>query len=156
MFLLVNCERTKRQQSWLKQPTSSSTPLSLTTCGTTSLAGLKNAAGLFPEMFSTIFVSLVSIILRFVRWKKHHTGFLLLLLWADMKSCFLFRKTASISTNAARHAGSSDPPEPVLVEFCQLVDFLLDIVSLVRIFLFLVFFFLKALKNIVNLFFFLT
>uniref|UniRef100_A0A3B3BGG5 DOP1 leucine zipper like protein A n=1 Tax=Oryzias melastigma TaxID=30732 RepID=A0A3B3BGG5_ORYME len=34
------------------------------------------------------------------------------------------------STNAARHAGSSDPPEPVLVEFCQLVDFLLDIVSL--------------------------
>ncbi|XP_024123433.1 protein dopey-1 isoform X1 [Oryzias melastigma] len=40
------------------------------------------------------------------------------------------RKTASISTNAARHAGSSDPPEPVLVEFCQLVDFLLDIVSL--------------------------
>uniref|UniRef100_A0A667XX80 DOP1 leucine zipper like protein A n=1 Tax=Myripristis murdjan TaxID=586833 RepID=A0A667XX80_9TELE len=34
------------------------------------------------------------------------------------------------SPHAPRHAGSSDPPELSLVEFCQLVDFLLDIVSL--------------------------
>lgn len=36
--------------------------------------------------------------------------------------------------NAPRHAGSLDPPEFSLVEFCQLVDFLLDIVSLVSFF----------------------
>lgn len=35
------------------------------------------------------------------------------------------------STRGPRHAGSSDPLEFSLVEFCQLVDFLLDIVSLV-------------------------
>lgn len=44
------------------------------------------------------------------------------------------------STRAPQHAGSLDPPELSLVEFCQLVDFLLDIVSLVR--LFCLFFFL--------------
>ncbi|XP_072250916.1 protein DOP1A isoform X2 [Leuresthes tenuis] len=38
------------------------------------------------------------------------------------------RRMVNSSTCAARHAGSLDPPE--LVEFCQLVDFLLDIVSL--------------------------
>lgn len=37
--------------------------------------------------------------------------------------------------NAPRHAGSLDPLEFSLVEFCQLVDFLLDIVSLVSFFL---------------------
>lgn len=36
--------------------------------------------------------------------------------------------------NAPRHAGSLDPLEFSLVEFCQLVDFLLDIVSLVSFF----------------------
>uniref|UniRef100_A0A667Y4N1 DOP1 leucine zipper like protein A n=1 Tax=Myripristis murdjan TaxID=586833 RepID=A0A667Y4N1_9TELE len=35
-----------------------------------------------------------------------------------------------VHPHAPRHAGSSDPPELSLVEFCQLVDFLLDIVSL--------------------------
>lgn len=35
------------------------------------------------------------------------------------------------STRGPRHAGSLDPLEFSLVEFCQLVDFLLDIVSLV-------------------------
>ncbi|TKS81683.1 Protein dopey-1 [Collichthys lucidus] len=40
------------------------------------------------------------------------------------------RRTVNSSTRAPRHAGSSDPPELSLVEFCQLVDFLLDIVSL--------------------------
>lgn len=39
------------------------------------------------------------------------------------------------STRAPRHAGSLDPLEFSLVEFCQLVDFLLDIVSLVSFFL---------------------
>ncbi|KAG8010299.1 Protein dopey-1 [Nibea albiflora] len=42
----------------------------------------------------------------------------------------LSRRTVNSSTRAPRHAGSSDPPELSLVEFCQLVDFLLDIVSL--------------------------
>ncbi|XP_074539028.1 protein DOP1A isoform X3 [Halichoeres trimaculatus] len=40
------------------------------------------------------------------------------------------RRTVNSSTRAPQHAGSSDPPELSLVEFCQLVDFLLDIVSL--------------------------
>ncbi|XP_059195369.1 protein dopey-1 isoform X1 [Centropristis striata] len=40
------------------------------------------------------------------------------------------RRTVNSSTRAPRHAGSLDPPELSLVEFCQLVDFLLDIVSL--------------------------
>ncbi|XP_068586127.1 protein dopey-1 isoform X2 [Cebidichthys violaceus] len=40
------------------------------------------------------------------------------------------RRTVNSNTHAPRHAGSSDPPELSLVEFCQLVDFLLDIVSL--------------------------
>ncbi|XP_041842949.1 protein dopey-1 isoform X2 [Melanotaenia boesemani] len=40
------------------------------------------------------------------------------------------RRTMTSSTCAALHAGSLDPPELSLVEFCQLVDFLLDIVSL--------------------------
>ncbi|KAM9724218.1 protein DOP1A isoform 3-T3 [Menidia menidia] len=40
------------------------------------------------------------------------------------------RRTLNSSMGAARHAGSLDPPELSLVEFCQLVDFLLDIVSL--------------------------
>uniref|UniRef100_A0A3P9DUG5 DOP1 leucine zipper like protein A n=1 Tax=Maylandia zebra TaxID=106582 RepID=A0A3P9DUG5_9CICH len=34
------------------------------------------------------------------------------------------------SATATRHVASADPPELLLVEFCQLVDFLLDIVSL--------------------------
>lgn len=38
------------------------------------------------------------------------------------------------STRGPRHAGSLDPLEFSLVEFCQLVDFLLDIVSLVSFF----------------------
>lgn len=38
------------------------------------------------------------------------------------------------STRGPRHAGSLDPLEFSLVEFCQLVDFLLDIVSLVSSF----------------------
>lgn len=37
--------------------------------------------------------------------------------------------------NAPRHAGTLDPLEFSLVEFCQLIDFLLDIVSLVSFFL---------------------
>ncbi|XP_068611314.1 protein dopey-1 [Brachionichthys hirsutus] len=40
------------------------------------------------------------------------------------------RRTLGGSARAAQHAGSWDPPELLLVEFCQLVDFLLDIVSL--------------------------
>ncbi|XP_061572191.1 protein dopey-1 [Cololabis saira] len=40
------------------------------------------------------------------------------------------RRTVNSSAHVARHAGSLDPPELLLVEFCQLVDFLLDIVSL--------------------------
>ncbi|AWO97049.1 putative protein dopey-1 [Scophthalmus maximus] len=40
------------------------------------------------------------------------------------------RRTLNSSTRAQRHPGSVDPPELSLVEFCQLVDFLLDIVSL--------------------------
>ncbi|XP_068179023.1 protein dopey-1 isoform X2 [Antennarius striatus] len=40
------------------------------------------------------------------------------------------RRTVRSSAYAPQHAGSSDPPELLLVEFCQLVDFLLDIVSL--------------------------
>uniref|UniRef100_A0A8C2ZI72 DOP1 leucine zipper like protein A n=1 Tax=Cyclopterus lumpus TaxID=8103 RepID=A0A8C2ZI72_CYCLU len=42
------------------------------------------------------------------------------------------RRTVSSNIRAPRHAGSLDHPELSLVEFCQLVDFLLDIVSLVR------------------------
>lgn len=38
------------------------------------------------------------------------------------------------STHGPRHAGSLDPLDFSLVEFCQLVDFLLDIVSLVSFF----------------------
>lgn len=48
--VLVNSERTRRQPSWLKRPTSCLTPLNLITCGTTSLAGSKSAAGVFLEM----------------------------------------------------------------------------------------------------------
>uniref|UniRef100_A0A8C4GJI3 DOP1 leucine zipper like protein A n=1 Tax=Dicentrarchus labrax TaxID=13489 RepID=A0A8C4GJI3_DICLA len=40
------------------------------------------------------------------------------------------RRTVNSSMRAPRHAGSLDTPELSLVEFCQLVDFLLDIVSL--------------------------
>ncbi|KAM9852259.1 protein DOP1A [Aulostomus maculatus] len=40
------------------------------------------------------------------------------------------RRTVNVSACAAQPAWSSDPPELSLVEFCQLVDFLLDIVSL--------------------------
>ncbi|XP_063735612.1 LOW QUALITY PROTEIN: protein dopey-1 [Eleginops maclovinus] len=40
------------------------------------------------------------------------------------------RRTLNSTTNAPRHAGSLYPAELSLVEFCQLVDFLLDIVSL--------------------------
>ncbi|TNN02953.1 hypothetical protein fugu_010440 [Takifugu bimaculatus] len=40
------------------------------------------------------------------------------------------RRTMNGSTRGPRHAGSLDPLEFSLVEFCQLVDFLLDIVSL--------------------------
>ncbi|XP_058503441.1 protein dopey-1 isoform X1 [Solea solea] len=40
------------------------------------------------------------------------------------------RRTLNSSTGAQRHSGSIDSPELSLVEFCQLVDFLLDIVSL--------------------------
>ncbi|CAN9514115.1 unnamed protein product [Ophioblennius macclurei] len=40
------------------------------------------------------------------------------------------RKTVNNNAHAQRHAGSLDAPELLLVEFCQLVDFLLDIVSL--------------------------
>uniref|UniRef100_A0A665VI71 DOP1 leucine zipper like protein A n=1 Tax=Echeneis naucrates TaxID=173247 RepID=A0A665VI71_ECHNA len=40
------------------------------------------------------------------------------------------RRTSNSSTRAQRHCGSLNPPELSLVEFCQLVDFLLDIVSL--------------------------
>ncbi|XP_076006410.1 protein DOP1A [Genypterus blacodes] len=40
------------------------------------------------------------------------------------------RRTVNGRPGAPLHAGSSDPPELSLVEFCQLVDFLLDIVSL--------------------------
>ncbi|XP_032373683.1 protein dopey-1 isoform X4 [Etheostoma spectabile] len=40
------------------------------------------------------------------------------------------RTTGNSSTRAPRHAGSLDHPGLSLVEFCQLVDFLLDIVSL--------------------------
>uniref|UniRef100_A0A665VI29 DOP1 leucine zipper like protein A n=1 Tax=Echeneis naucrates TaxID=173247 RepID=A0A665VI29_ECHNA len=43
------------------------------------------------------------------------------------------RRTSNSSTRAQRHCGSLNPPELSLVEFCQLVDFLLDIVSLVRL-----------------------
>uniref|UniRef100_A0A3B4U3Z4 DOP1 leucine zipper like protein A n=1 Tax=Seriola dumerili TaxID=41447 RepID=A0A3B4U3Z4_SERDU len=40
------------------------------------------------------------------------------------------RRTLNSNTRAQRHPGSLNPPELSLVEFCQLVDFLLDIVSL--------------------------
>uniref|UniRef100_A0A668RQD7 DOP1 leucine zipper like protein A n=1 Tax=Oreochromis aureus TaxID=47969 RepID=A0A668RQD7_OREAU len=40
------------------------------------------------------------------------------------------RRTVNSSATATHHVGSADPPELLLVEFCQLVDFLLDIVSL--------------------------
>ncbi|XP_056261992.1 protein dopey-1 isoform X3 [Pseudoliparis swirei] len=40
------------------------------------------------------------------------------------------RRTVNSNTRAPRHSGSLDHPELSLVEFCQLVDFLLDIVSL--------------------------
>ncbi|XP_031178612.1 protein dopey-1 isoform X2 [Sander lucioperca] len=40
------------------------------------------------------------------------------------------RRTGNSSTRAPRHAGSLEHPGLSLVEFCQLVDFLLDIVSL--------------------------
>ncbi|CAB1424853.1 unnamed protein product [Pleuronectes platessa] len=40
------------------------------------------------------------------------------------------RRTVNSSTCAEQHSGCVDPPELSLVEFCQLVDFLLDIVSL--------------------------
>uniref|UniRef100_A0A3Q1FFB4 DOP1 leucine zipper like protein A n=1 Tax=Acanthochromis polyacanthus TaxID=80966 RepID=A0A3Q1FFB4_9TELE len=39
-------------------------------------------------------------------------------------------RTVTSSSRSSHHAGSLDPPELSLVEFCQLVDFLLDIVSL--------------------------
>lgn len=51
---LVNYGRTRRQQSWLKQPISCSTRLSRTTCGTTSLAGLRSAAGLYVQLHVSI------------------------------------------------------------------------------------------------------
>ncbi|XP_061529813.1 protein dopey-1 isoform X2 [Phycodurus eques] len=40
------------------------------------------------------------------------------------------RRTLNVRTSILRHAGSSDAPELSLMEFCQLVDFLLDVVSL--------------------------
>ncbi|XP_028985339.1 protein dopey-1 isoform X2 [Betta splendens] len=40
------------------------------------------------------------------------------------------RRTVNSSAHTQRHSGGTDPPELSLVEFCQLVDFLLDIVSL--------------------------
>ncbi|XP_061805554.2 protein DOP1A isoform X2 [Nerophis lumbriciformis] len=40
------------------------------------------------------------------------------------------RRTLNACTNIPRHAGSLDTPDLSLIEFCQLVDFLLDIVSL--------------------------
>ncbi|XP_053182783.1 protein dopey-1 isoform X1 [Scomber japonicus] len=40
------------------------------------------------------------------------------------------RRAVNVSTRAPRHSGSSYPADLSLVEFCQLVDFLLDIVSL--------------------------
>ncbi|XP_061632895.1 protein dopey-1 isoform X3 [Phyllopteryx taeniolatus] len=40
------------------------------------------------------------------------------------------RRTLNVQTSILRHAGSSDTPELSLMEFCQLVDFLLDVVSL--------------------------
>ncbi|XP_061772401.1 protein dopey-1 isoform X1 [Nerophis ophidion] len=40
------------------------------------------------------------------------------------------RRTLNACTDIPRHAGSLDTPDLSLIEFCQLVDFLLDIVSL--------------------------
>lgn len=56
----------------------------------------------------------------------------------DMFPCC--RRTVNSSATATQHVGSADPPELLLVEFCQLVDFLLDIVSLVSLAFFLSFF----------------
>nr|XP_057908962.1 protein dopey-1 isoform X3 [Doryrhamphus excisus] len=40
------------------------------------------------------------------------------------------RRTMNVCASVPRHAGNFDTPELCLMEFCQLVDFLLDIVSL--------------------------
>ncbi|XP_061677306.1 protein dopey-1 isoform X1 [Syngnathoides biaculeatus] len=40
------------------------------------------------------------------------------------------RRTLNVQTSISRHAGSLNTPELSLMEFCQLVDFLLDVVSL--------------------------
>lgn len=121
----VNCERTRRRPSWLKQPISCSTRLSHTTCGTTLLAGSRSAAGLDdkPEPLA-------------VRYELHHRRWTWIstITQTDPKICLWCRWTVNGSTRAPRPAGSSDPLELSLVEFCQLVDFLLDIVSLVRSF----------------------
>lgn len=58
------------------------------------------------------------------------------------------RRTVNSSSDAQRHSGSLDPPELSLVEFCQLVDFLLDIVSLVRLFSFFFTFIFSTLSGI--------
>lgn len=55
--------------------------------------------------------------------------------------CIHCRRTQNSNIRAQRHYGTSNPPELSLVEFCQLVDFLLDIVSLVSLSFFLSFFF---------------
>lgn len=65
-----------------------------------------------------------------------------LMCWSFFKFSFQIkytccRRTVNATAPAARSAGSLDHLELSLVEFCQLVDFLLDIVSLVSfVFLF--------------------
>lgn len=106
VFFPANSERTRKQQSSLKPPTSCLTLLSPTTCGTILHAGLRNAAGVFRIMvFNVFLVHSYLTSFSFCRWTQ--------------------------SSHTPGQTMRSETTARSLVEFCELVDFLLDIVSLV-------------------------
>lgn len=104
----ANSERTRKRQSSLKPLTFCLTPLSPTTCGIILHAGLRSAAGvcgILGEKYNVFLFHTYLTSFSFCRWTQssHNPG-----------------KIMSSETSARS-----------LVEFCELVDFLLDIVSLV-------------------------
>lgn len=104
----ANSERTRKQQSSLKPPTSCLTPLNHTTCGTILHAGLRSAAGvckIMGEKYNAFLVHSYLTSFSFCRWTQ--------------------------SSHTPGQTMKSETPARSLVEFCELVDFLLDIVSLV-------------------------
>lgn len=107
-FFSANSERTRKQQSSLKPPTSCLTPLNHTTCGTILHAGLRSAAGvcrIMGEKYNAFLVHSYLTTFSFCRWTQ--------------------------SSHTPGQTTKSETSARSLVEFCELVDFLLDIVSLV-------------------------